>query len=131
MRKIKRRTILIIILLIILIVISGFIGYYFIEKRIIIELNPTGLINNTIDIYINDDLCFHHFVDEMDLITRPIQISEETTVTGFEFQLKVTGNPLNKTKEKVLNILDGHRISIILKDNTFLIRQFKDEPIRE
>jgi hypothetical protein len=124
----KRKKIIIFIFLMIgIIIISSFGIYYVIEKDVRIEISPTNLINNTIEVHINGKKSFDIFFDEHSLLRVPNIRARKAKVSGFNINVRVFAEPLNISAVRGFSILNGNTIGIGY-NNTFSFYQFDGNP---
>ena len=127
----KRKRILLAIVIICVTIISGFSIFVVVEKEIWLKVNPTNLVNNTIDIYINDKNAFHQAIDNHTLERHPSTIGSSTKVTGIQIDVKVRLAPLNGSLEKTFNLMGGNYFSVSYSDNDLKIDQLRGWPSEE
>lgn len=118
-----KRRILLIISIVSILVISSFSIYVTLEKEVWIKIYPYGLVNNTIDVFVNSKICVHEFIDNSTFAKRPIGIGGYTKTSGILITVKVIGVPINNSLEKSFNLLFGCYFSISYYNGEFSISQ--------
>ena len=126
--KNRKKNIMLILLIIIIVLVSSFGIYYVMEKEIRIEINPTNLVNNTIEVHINGKKRFDIFFNEESLLRRPVIRARYIKTTGIIINLKVIAKPLNESAQQEFNLLGGHSFRIGYNNGHFSFYQFRGNP---
>jgi hypothetical protein len=122
-KKDKIKIFLTIMVIILMIISTSLCLYYISNKRIWLGLDPTGLLNNTVNIDVNNIPTFNYYIDIGTIETKPPGIGFITQVSGISIILSIRCQPINKSANMTFNLIQGSYFSIFFEDGTFNFRQ--------